>query len=140
MSVQTCLQEGQIPVGLTLVVFSQTFGGAIFLAFAQTVLNTGLKNYLPKYAPNVNPETVINAGATGFRAVVPQADLPGVALAYNRSVNDIFYLATASAVATFIFCWGMGWKSVKKAKRDTDTTGSDQSAQWSSRRIETQEP
>ena len=29
----------------------------------------------------------------------------------------VFYIATGAAVGTFIFSWGMGWKSVKKAKK-----------------------
>jgi len=37
--------------------------------------------------------------------------------AYNKSINHVFYLAAASAAATFVFCWGMGWKNIKKAKK-----------------------
>lgn len=48
--------------------------------------------------------------------MVPKALLRGVLLAYDRAINRVFYLAAGSAAAGFAVCWGMGWKSVKKAK------------------------
>jgi hypothetical protein len=101
---------------MSVLVFFQTFGSALFLSFAQTVLSAGLKNALPVYAPNVNAQVVINAGATGFRSVVPPDLVPGVILAYNKAVNEVFYLTTGAMGAAFLCSWGMGWKSVKKAK------------------------
>jgi hypothetical protein len=37
-------------------------------------------------------------------------------MAYSQAVNRVFYLAVGAACGSFIFCWGMGWKSIKKAK------------------------
>jgi hypothetical protein len=101
---------------MSLVVFAQTFGGALFLAFAQTIFSHGLTSNLAKYAPTVNPETVITAGVTALRHTVTKEQLPGVLEAYSKAVNHIFYLATGSAVAWFAFSWGTGWYSVKKKK------------------------
>ena len=91
-------------------------GGAIFLSLAQTTFTNGLISELATSAPAVNPQTVINAGASGVREVVSHALLPGVLDAYNKAINETFYLAAGACVATFVFSWGMGWKSVKKAK------------------------
>jgi hypothetical protein len=102
---------------MSLIMFCQTLGGSLFLSFAQTALSTGLQNALPVLAPDVNAQTVIQAGASGFRAVVPKASLQGVILSYNQAVNHTFYIATGSAVGVFVFSWGVGWKSVKKAKK-----------------------
>lgn len=68
------------------------------------------------FAPSVSVETVIAAGASAFRDVVPKAELVGVLFAYNQAVQHVFYLAAGAAAATLLFCWGMGWKSVKKVK------------------------
>jgi hypothetical protein len=103
---------------MSLVVFSQSFGGALFLAFAQTAFSNGLKDALPKFAPNVSAQAVIAAGATSIREVVSKADLDGVLLAYSHALSHVFYLAMGAAIGCFIFCWGMGWKSVKKAKAE----------------------
>jgi hypothetical protein len=101
---------------MSLVMFSQFFGAALFLSFSQTIFSTTLTHELPILAPGVNATAVINAGASTFRSVVPKALIPGVLLSYDKAIDRVFYLATGSAVAAFVVCWGMGWKSVKKAK------------------------
>ena len=117
VAIQNHLPASQNSIGMSLIVFSQTLGGSLFLSFAQTALSAGLKHALPILAPDVDSQVVINAGATGFRAVVPNGSLQGVILSYSQAVNHVFYIATGAAVGTFIFSWGMGWKSVKKAKK-----------------------
>ena len=101
---------------MALVIFAQTFGGSLFLTFAQTDFNDGLRRAIETFAPNVGAETVIAAGAAAVSEVVPKPDLIGVLVAYNQAVQHTFYLAAGAAAATLIFCWGMGWKSVKKVK------------------------
>lgn len=101
---------------MALVVFAQIFGGALFLTFAETDFSNGLVKAISTFAPNVSSEAVIAAGASAVREVVQGHDLPGVILAYNQAIQHTFYLAAGAAAATLVFCWGMGWKSVKKAR------------------------
>ena len=89
----------------------------MFLSFAETDFNSGLTKYIPVYAPGVRAETVIEAGATAVRQAVPESALHGVLEAYNKSINHVFYLAAAAATAAFVFCWGMGWRNIKKEKK-----------------------
>jgi hypothetical protein len=77
---------------LAAVVFSQGFGPALFLSFAQTIFSNSLTDKLHDFAPEVDAQTVFNAGATGIRAVISAASLPGVIMAYNGAVNNVFYL------------------------------------------------
>lgn len=102
---------------MSILVFSQTFGGAIFLAIAQLIFSHGLISGLQEYAPTVNPEIVINAGATAVRGVVGAANLPAVLRAYMVGIDRVFYLSTGAAGAIFLFSWGMGWKSISKDKK-----------------------
>lgn len=102
---------------MSLVMFSQTFGGGLFLAFAQTIFGHGLVDALKKYAPYVDAQAVISAGATSVRKVVNPEQLKGVLEAYNVGINHAFWLAAGCSAATFVFCWGMGWGSVKKKKK-----------------------
>lgn len=104
---------------MSIVVFFQTFGGALFLAFAQIGFSSAMKEAIPKLAPEVNVRTVLDAGAAGFRYVIPASSIEGVILAYNESINIVFYIAAGAAVASFASCWGTGWKSIKKAKAST---------------------
>lgn len=117
IAIQNTLPAAQVSLGMSLAIFSQTFGGALFLSFAQTTFNSGLMEYVPAFAAGVNPQTVIDVGAYAVRQAVPKAALQGVLEAYNKSINHVFYLATGAGAATFVFCWGMGWKSIKKAKK-----------------------
>jgi hypothetical protein len=96
--------------------FSQTFGGALFLSFADTIFTNSLKTLVPQYAPSVNPEAVIAAGATGFRGTISGSDLVQVLIAYAKSVDRVFYLTTGAAGGCFIFAWGMGWKDIRRKK------------------------
>lgn len=116
VAIQNNLEPELSPIAMAILVFSQTFGGALFLSFAQTAFSNGLKDGLHRYAPEVDAGAVINAGATGFRALVGKSSLDGVILAYNQAVSHVFYLAAGCAVCAFVFCLGMGWKNIKKPK------------------------
>jgi len=116
IAVQNAIPSKQISVGMSLVAFCQTFGGAMFLSFAQTGFNTGLNEALHEFAPEVSQQAVAAAGATGFRHLLPAASVPGVVHAYSQAINHVFYIAAGAAVASFVASWGIGWKSIKKAK------------------------
>jgi hypothetical protein len=101
---------------MSLIAFGQSFGGTVFLAAAQTAFSAGLTSALHQYAPKVLPEIVTTAGATGFRSIVPVDSIAGVIKSYQVGSAHVFYVAAGCAVASFASAWGMGWKSVKKAK------------------------
>ncbi|KAL9623476.1 MAG: hypothetical protein Q9160_002156 [Pyrenula sp. 1 TL-2023] len=116
IAVQHTLPPAQISIAMALLMFSQNFGGALFLSFGETILANSLKTQIPKYAPSVDPKIVINAGATGFRAVVDKSLLHGVLKAYATGVDRVFYLTAAAGVVCLVFSWGMGWKDIRKKK------------------------
>ena len=101
---------------MSLVAFSYTFGGSLFLTIAQTIFSPSLVDGLKKYAPTVNAEAVITAGATAIQQVVKPEEVLGVLEAYSLAINRNFYLAAGASAGAFLFSWGMGWHSVKKEK------------------------
>lgn len=104
---------------MSLVAFCQTMGGTIFLAFAQMIFSRSSVDGLRKFAPTVNAQVVITAaGASAIRQVVKPEELQGVLQAYNLGIDRNFYLAASASATTFVFCWGMGWYSVKKKDID----------------------
>jgi hypothetical protein len=107
---------------MSLVVFSQTFGGSIFLTFGQLVFSNSLLPELRKYAPTADAQAIITAGATSFRDIVNSEDLPGVLKAFNAAINHDFYLAAGAAVGAFVCCFGMGWANIRKKKDTTPET------------------
>lgn len=99
---------------MALVTFSQSFAGALFLSFSSTIFDNSLKTLIPQYAPLTDAQTIIDAGATGFRMNITGTDLAGVLIAYAKSVDRVFYLTAGMAVGCFVFAWGMGWKDIRK--------------------------
>lgn len=116
LAMQNSVKPAEVPVAMSLIIFFQNIGASLFLSFAQTTFSSGLVHALPIFAPDVNVQAVIKAGASGFRNVVTPALLPGVLHAYSQAVSHVFYLTTGAILAAFIACWGMGWKSIKKPK------------------------
>jgi hypothetical protein len=88
----------QISVISALLVFFQNLGGPIFLAVSEIAFHTELPKALAKYAPGVDPEVVITAGARGVRSVVRDNLLPGVLIAYSKAFDDPRYVAVGTAV------------------------------------------
>jgi hypothetical protein len=116
IAIQNLIPQKQASVAMSLLIFSQTFGGALFLALSQTVFNTGLSSALKQYAPEVSAQTVLAAGATGVRGAVSEAVLPHVLQAYTVAINHVFYLGAGAAAGAALACVGMGMHSIKKAK------------------------
>lgn len=116
LAVQNNSPLHQIATASAMAVFFQTLGGAIGLSLGQVVFSNRLRNNLAHYAPEVNAATVIEAGATGIRTVVPAASFPMVLLAYNNSLRTVFYLGTGIAGGQLLFSFGMGWINTKKNK------------------------
>jgi hypothetical protein len=105
---------------MSLVIFTQTFGGSLALTIAQLIFNSRLKAAIPMFAPTADVERIVNAGATAFSSVVTLEELPGVLNSYAYALNRTFYVAVGASAGTFLFAWGMGWRKVqqKKANRD----------------------
>ena len=90
------------------------------MSFAETVLETGLQDSLPHYAPGVSVAQVMSAGVSGIRSIsIPHASVQGVIMSYNSSVQHVFYMVSGTASAAFVLSWGLGWGSVKERQGST---------------------
>ncbi|KAL4945539.1 hypothetical protein BDV06DRAFT_219227 [Aspergillus oleicola] len=116
LAVQNGINPDDISTAMAVLAFSQTFGGSVFLAIASVIFNEGLKDQIPRYAPNVDTSAVVAAGATGFRDLVSGDDLAGVVKGYAKAIDWVFYLVTSLCVVQFLVSWGMGWVDVRQKK------------------------
>lgn len=123
-AMQVVLPKASIPVGTSLIMFSQTLAGALFVPLAQATFSNALRPALIKYAPNVNVDAVMAVGATDYASVVTGAEnIRGVVKAYNEALTVIFYLGVgASSVAVFT-SWGLGFKNLKTKKQEETKAG-----------------
>ena len=111
---QTTLARHEIATGTAIVTFSQTLTAAVTLALAQTAFTGLLRHGLSIYAPSVNQEAVLAAGATNYVSVIPASARPAVLAAYNYAITHTYFLSAAMAAVTVFTALGMGWTSVKK--------------------------
>ncbi|TEA21690.1 Efflux pump mlcE [Colletotrichum sidae] len=119
IAVQANLPPEQISMGMSFMTFSQFMGSAVALATGNAIFVSALKSDVPRFAPNVDPDAIVDAGATGFRRVVSASDLPGVLKAYVTSINKEFFLSLGLAIASFCFAWGLGWRDIRPKKRSS---------------------
>ena len=92
-------------IGISIVVFSQYFGSALFSSFADTIFTNNLKSSLRVFAPNVDAQIVIHAGASRVRDVVPAALIHGVLLAYNHAVVQTFVSIFGNGTGSLVSDW-----------------------------------
>ncbi|KAI8244231.1 Efflux pump mlcE [Colletotrichum sp. SAR 10_96] len=118
IAIQANLPPSLLSVSMATLVFAQTLSGAVFLTFAELIFTEGLGKNLEKYAPSVDAKTILAAGGTGFREVVSASELPGVVMAYSKSISEVFYLCVALSGCVFILGWGMGWVDIRKKKAE----------------------
>ncbi|OAP56030.1 hypothetical protein AYL99_10182 [Fonsecaea erecta] len=116
ITVQAVLPLKDVPTGTALVMFMQTFGGALFVSVAQNIFNNRLMSEIPKQAPHINPAIILHVGATSLKDQVPASALHGVQTAYNTSLTQTWYIAVAMTCLQLIGAVFVEWKSVKGMK------------------------
>lgn len=124
---QSVVKPDMMPTITSLIAWTQTFGGAIFIGLAQTAFINMLRSALKTYAPGVDASDVIAAGATNFMADLAakgeEVTRHGVLLAYNQAIAHTFYLAVGLGAATFLCSFGIGKAKSEKGKKEGKKDG-----------------
>ena len=122
IAAQTVLDLKDVPTGTSVLIFAQTFGGALFISVAQNVFTNRLASNLLQRVPTLNPAIVISTGATELSKAITAQDptlLPGVLAAYNDALDQTYYVSVALASLAIFGAAGVEWKSVKGKKLET---------------------
>ncbi|KAK7420979.1 hypothetical protein QQZ08_010152 [Neonectria magnoliae] len=114
IAIQSHAKPELISIATAVLVFSQTFGGAVFVSISNVIFHGQLKSELQDRLPHLDANAIIEAGATGVSKAVSANDLPGALAAYAKGVDAVFYLAVAASCVMFMSAWGMGWKDIRK--------------------------
>ncbi|KAL1851079.1 hypothetical protein VTK73DRAFT_9543 [Phialemonium thermophilum] len=113
MAAQTVLPHRDVPVGTSLMFFSQLLGGAIFISVGQNVLDDQLVKRLTGL-PGFSPELVKSEGATALIHSLPASVRSTVLFEYNEALREVFYVGLAAACASILGALSLEWRSVKK--------------------------
>ena len=111
---QAVLPFQDLPVGIAITLFGRNFGSSLFVSVGNNMLDSNLLSGLKARAiPGVDPEAVLEAGATGFRSVVPASALPSVLDVYNRALQKTFEVGLIISCIAVIGAAAIEWKTVK---------------------------
>ncbi|KAK1964946.1 major facilitator superfamily transporter [Colletotrichum sublineola] len=117
LAAQTVLETKDVPVGASVVMFSQMLGGAIFISVGQNVLNNELVKSI-RGLPGLEGIDLKGSGATTLTEL-PAAVRGPVLVAYNDALRVVFVVGLVLVCSVLIGATGMEWKSVKKGKQAT---------------------
>ena len=121
VAVQSVVTLEQLTVASALVSAFQALSGAIFVSVGNTVL---LNELYDAALPGVGIDAVIAAGATGFRAFVPEARIPALLDAYNGALQKVFQMGLVCSALAFLVALGLEWRSIKGQKSDPEAPSS----------------
>lgn len=130
--VQTVLSLSEVSAGTALMYFLQVLGGSVFVSVAQNLFANKLETDLRQGVPGLDPEIVLQTGATSIQQTIAPEYLPQVTLAYNNAIMRAFLVATVMACLTIIGSLSMEWENIKAKKgkgqdavENTEQTASD---------------
>lgn len=93
------LVHRDIEIGSTIVIYFQTFGGALAASICQAIYqNLAIEEIgkIPGIDAIGGAFAVISSGVTGFRDFVPAALLPQVVDAFSFAITRTFFVGTVA--------------------------------------------
>ncbi|TGO32413.1 hypothetical protein BHYA_0320g00070 [Botrytis hyacinthi] len=116
--VQTTLPEIDVATGIGIILFAQTFGGALFVSVVQAIFPENISKALKTVAPDLDPHSVLDGAMTTFSgnsSTQTSAELQAVyGIAIKEALRVGLLLATISIVGALMY----DWKSLKTSKND----------------------
>jgi hypothetical protein len=117
--VQTVLAEKDIPIGTALILFAQTFGGALSVGIAQNIFTNKLVKNLHAVLPDLDPSFILKVGATNLRKSVPPEALGPVLTAYSDALTTAFFVSVATAGLSLFGALVLEWRNVRQTQIGT---------------------
>ena len=115
LAAQAVLHRKDAPIGITLIMFFQQLGGAIFVSIGQNIFSNKLTNGL-RNIPGLDLHSVVTTGATELRDNVDPSSLKMVLAAYNGALVHTFRAALAMACLSILGSASMEWRNIKPKK------------------------
>jgi hypothetical protein len=115
---QIVLPRPDVPTGISLMVFSQNLGNAIFVSVAQNVFADRLASGLAREPGlNLSATQISQMGATMLRDLVPKELLGGVLEAYRLAIQQTFYVGVGLSAFGLLGALAVEWRSTKSEEQ-----------------------
>jgi len=101
-AVQMALPKADANIGLSIILFAEQFGAALFVSAAQNIFQTRLKGNLQMAVPQLNATSIESVGLSDLKTLVDPWDMGAVLEAVDKSVAQTWYLAVGLACLTIV--------------------------------------
>ncbi|KAM0342593.1 hypothetical protein ACHAPU_009448 [Fusarium lateritium] len=112
-AVQTVLPDEDVPLGLSIMLFAQSFGPAVTVPVAQVLFTNRLSTNLESLVPGLNQTNISNSGLLEMVANVPPSESRNVLVAIDKSLGQTWYLVAGLASMAIVGSLMTEWRSVK---------------------------
>lgn len=116
-AVQTVLPAEDVSIGLSIMLFAQSFGPAVSISIAQVLFTNRLSINLKDKLPGLNHTNIDNQGLVEMVTSLPVDQLQPALQGVDESLVQTWYLVIGLACATLVGSLSIEWRSVK-SKRD----------------------
>ncbi|KAI0123359.1 major facilitator superfamily transporter, partial [Xylariales sp. AK1849] len=116
IAVQTVLPDDDVALGLSITLFAQNFGGALFISVAQQVFSSQVLKNLQGKVPGLTAESLQNLGLIDLGRSSLDAGSQDVLYGLEKSFLQVWYIAVALSCLTAIGSLLMEWRSVKETR------------------------
>lgn len=117
---------------MSIVLFAQNLGSSVFLVVANAIFNNGLRRELESRASslNVDPETIIDAGARSLRDIgLNPEGLSAAVQSYANAADQVMWLGVATAIITIFCTFGLGNGNIHRMKSQKEANSQGEKAE-----------
>ncbi|KAH8879153.1 MFS general substrate transporter [Thozetella sp. PMI_491] len=104
-------------ISLAVLNLSMSLGLAVGVSAGQTIFRSQLSSFLTQYVPGVDPNAVLDAGATSIVGLGSPDQALLLNTTYNMAITRIFYIPAASSALAFMGSFGMSWRRLNLEER-----------------------
>ncbi|EMC97934.1 hypothetical protein BAUCODRAFT_31942 [Baudoinia panamericana UAMH 10762] len=115
-AVQVSLSDVDGPLGLSVKLFGQNFGPALFISIAQAIFTNRLGANLHNAIPGSDAKALENMGFSELVASVGPQNVGKVLAGFDRSITQTWYLPLGATCLTMVGSLLMEWRSVKEKR------------------------
>ncbi|RYP44396.1 hypothetical protein DL768_009128 [Monosporascus sp. mg162] len=113
----TVLAFQDLPIGIAITLFARNLGASLFVTTGNSLLVNELRDRFEDLAiPGVDPESLLAAGATSFRSIVPPSFLDEATDMYVEALQTAFRIGVIISCLSVIGAACMEWKSLNKKR------------------------
>lgn len=113
-AVQTVLPEEDVPIGLSVMLFAQSFGPAVTVAIAQVLFTNQLSANLAGLMVGLSQADITDTGLSEIVSSVPLAKSQEILVGIDKSISQTWYLVVGLACTTMVGSLLIEWRSVKQ--------------------------